>query len=147
MYSHGHPRPSGVSGCRASAATRLARRIAHIEMATRRTCTSYAKDADEATACVTDGYVGQLISELNGLTDYGAEAAIAAALTHLRADYDDAAWEDMGRQREAYLSSHSGASRRPGEPKADCSNCGAHGTVATARRQLGGCLCGGGVCA
>ena len=133
---------------RSSAAARLARRIANIEMATRRTCTSYVMDADEATACVTDGYVDNLISELNSLTDNGAEVAIAAALAPLRANYDDTAWEDMGRQREAYLSSRTAsADWRASGPKADCSSCGALGTVAATRRRLGGCLCGGGVCA
>ena len=88
----------------------------------------------------------RLVRELNELTDDGAGAAIEAAFAPLRAAYDDASWEEMGAQREAYLVEHEAARERSAARRAECPICGAQGTLHTAPRLLGGCHCGGGTC-
>jgi len=131
---------------RASAASRLARRLAEIKMAIRRTCTDYAEDLDEATSCVTGVEINAMVKRLDELTGDGAYDAIEAAFAPLRAAYDDAAWEEMGAQRAWRLAEHEAARERAAGRRAACPTCGAPCALSAAPRLLGGCNCGGGVC-
>ena len=132
---------------RAGAASRLARRLAGIKMAIRRTCTDYAVDLDEATSCVTGVEINAMVKRLDELTGDGAYDAIEAAFAPLRAAYDDVAWEEMGAQRAWRLAEHEAARERAAGRRAACPICGAQCALSTAPRLLGGCNCGGGICA
>ena len=115
----------------------LAARLATIQMARMRVHTSYATAFDESDACTQTWDIEAMTRRLDRATGGDANAAVAAKLDELRYAYTTAAWEDLSRQaRQA----PGGATRR------DCAVCGAHGTVPTPPRTLGGCLCGGGVC-
>ena len=131
---------------RTGAASRLARRLAGIKMAIRRTCTDYAYDLDEATSCVTGVEINDMVRKLDELTDNGAYVAIEAAFAPLRAAYDDVAWEEMGAQRAWRLAEHEAARERAAGRRAACPTCGAQCALPAAPRLLGGCNCGGGVC-
>ena len=132
--SHDKPDNPDIS----QAAEVLARRLAVIKMAAHRTCTWYAKAQDECDACITENDHEAMVEHLDMLTSGGAADAVASHFAPLRSAYDDAAWADMARQREAYLHS---AGRMT-----DCSCCGLRGTVPEPPRTLHGCLCGGGIC-
>ena len=121
----------------AASTERLAARLATIRMARLRTRTSYATAFDESDACTQNRDIESMTRRLDRATNGGAAAAVAAKLDALRLSYTANAWEDLNRQ----------ARRAPGgSTRRECAVCGAHCTVPTPPRTLGGCLCGGGVC-